>query len=482
MLASLRFIAFCSALCLPNVLLGPMVSIASDKKLAITQEQEKEPKSERHKAGKSASEGRQVRLRAALAHPTMVLDDRKRSENHLRVALNGLDLPKSDQRAEVNLAIVIDRSGSMQGDKINNARRAAMAAIDRLSDEDIISVVVYDTSVEVIVPATKATDRESIKQRIQQLQANGNTALYEGVKKGASEVRKFHSDRRVNRVILLSDGLANVGPTTPHELAELGRSLSDEGTSISTMGLGLSYNEDLMSQLAVAGGGTHTFIESADALAEVFQREFDDVMSVVAQDFKIEIKLAKSVRPVKVLNYPAEIDGQNVSIELCQIYARQERYFVLELEIEHGADGSSRPAADVAVTYQNAITHVKETLKASVEVKFSADKELAERSIDKEVVASCVIQSANERNTRATDLRDGGDIDGARRLLLENVDLFEMQSSRLGDESLRERAKLNASQADRLSDPDWNRQRKAMRESQLGDALQPSYSGKGTQR
>ncbi len=116
-------------------------------------------------------------------------------------------------------------------------------------------------------------------------------------------------------------------------MEELGASLLKEGVSVSTLGLGLGYNEDLMTKLALASSGNHVFIESAENLVSVFQNEFDDVLSVVAQKIVIKATLAEGVRPVKVLNYPADITGQQVTIELGQLYSNQQRYFVLELEI-----------------------------------------------------------------------------------------------------------------------------------------------------
>ncbi len=166
------------------------------------------------------SDGAQaVKLDVALARPTMVICTQPKCENHLRIALEGFPLPDPAKRSPVNVAIVIDRSGSMLGDKIQNARRAAIQAIDRLRDDDIVSVVAYDTGVEVLVPATRASDREEIKRRIETIKADGNTALFAGVSKGAAEVRKFRDDKYVNRVILLSDGLANIGPASPSNSA-----------------------------------------------------------------------------------------------------------------------------------------------------------------------------------------------------------------------------------------------------------------------
>ncbi len=116
--------------------------------------------------------------------------------------------------------------------------------------------------------------------------------------------------------------------------------------------------------------------------------------------------MAKGVRPVKLLNYPANIDGETVTIDLGQLYSSQERYFVLEVEIEKGDVGSSRPVAEVSVTYRNAVTETTEKLTSSVQVKFTDSKEVADKAINRDVLASCVLQIANERNQEATRIRE----------------------------------------------------------------------------
>ena len=99
------------------------------------------------------------------------------------------------------------------------------------------------------MPATKVSDKKTIFRAIRQIRADGSTALFGGVSKGAKEIRKFLSHKRVNRMVLLSDGLANVGPQSPSELGDLGSSLIEDGISVTTIGLGLGYNEDLMTKL-----------------------------------------------------------------------------------------------------------------------------------------------------------------------------------------------------------------------------------------
>lgn len=427
----------------------------------------------------SGAFAKQIKLEVGLAKPTVLVAEGGKVENHMRIALTGFELNTERERMPVNVAIVIDKSGSMQGDKIEQARQAAIQAIDRLHDSDIVSVITYDSSVNVVVPATKASDRQAIKATIRSIQAGGNTALFAGVSKGAAEVRKFKEDKRVNRVILLSDGLANVGPSAPSELEQLGASLIKEGISVSTLGLGLGYNEDLMSNLAMAGSGNHVFIEDAENLVKVFQNEFDDVLSVVAQQVVIKAQMADGVRPIKVLNYPADITGQQVTIEFGQLYSGQERYFVVEFEVASGKANSRAAIATVSVEYMNMATETKDTLSSSVEVKFTDSKELAEKEVNKEVLGACVIQIANERSRSATELRDLGEVEEARKLLKFNADYLGANYRALGLPALDARCKDNEIQAEQLDSKNWAVNRKAMRQQQYLDATQQNSLGSG---
>jgi len=204
-----------------------------------------------------------VKLDVALSHPVLLAG--KKQTAYLKVGLTGVPLANPEHRAPANIAIVLDRSGSMSGEKIRKAKEAAILAIARLGSEDIVSVVAYNSYVTVLVPATKVSDKHALYSAINRLYAGGSTALFAGVSKGAHEVRKFIAPDRVNRVILLSDGLANVGPSSPEALAALGASLAKEGISVTTIGLGLGYNEDLMFHLAHASDGAgSTHMEAFD--------------------------------------------------------------------------------------------------------------------------------------------------------------------------------------------------------------------------
>jgi Ca-activated chloride channel family protein len=425
----------------------------------------------------SAGYADQAKLNLALSQPVMKAGAEGKTTNYLHISLTGFELPNQKDRPKANVAIVIDKSGSMQGDKIAQARRAAISAVERLSSEDIVSIVTYDDNVDVLVPATKVSDPELIKQKINSIDSSGSTALFAGTSKGAAEVRKFLDKQRVNRVILLSDGLANVGPSSPSELEELGASLIKEGISVTTMGLGLGYNEDLMTRLAMAGNGNHVFIESADTLVGIFQREFDSVMSVVAKDIKIHATLAEGIRPVRVLNSEASIEGQTIDISLGQLYANQERYFVVEVEVPVKSNGSQIDLASVDVSYSNLQTNTVDKLGSKLAGLFSDDVELVDKSFDKKVRSDCILQIANEKNRLATALRDSGNIDEARQILQMNCTFLSDQHKLLGDRRLEESSLANGIQSSLLDETKWSENRKFMRQRQYGDSTNQPYSG-----
>ncbi|MGB7345282.1 MAG: VWA domain-containing protein [Pirellulaceae bacterium] len=423
----------------------------------------------------------QISLQVGATHPTMLAGEKE--TNHVRISLTGFELPESKSRPPVNVSIVIDTSGSMSGQKIQQARQAAIAAVNRLKADDIVSVVLYNSSAQVLVPATKATDRADIVAKIKTIQASGSTALFAGVSKGAAEVRKFLESESVNRVILLSDGRANVGPKSPGELERLGASLVKEGISVSTLGLGLGYNEDLMSRLASAGSGNHIFVEQADDLIAVFNSEFNDLMSVVAGDFKIHARAAKGVRPVRVLGTKADISGQDIYIPLTQLYSRQQRYFVVEVEVDAGEANESRPLMNVSVEYQNMITETTDKLSSSVGVKFTDQVANVSKDIDPETYAFCSIQIANERNVRATALRDAGQVEEAQQLLNLNVEQLNITARYCVDNGaldvvpeLQKNVDFNRVQSVQIQNPkDWVQLRKGMRAAQSDVTSQRTY-------
>jgi Ca-activated chloride channel family protein len=372
-------------------------------------------------------------------------------------------------RAPVNVALVIDRSGSMQGEKLLRAKEAAAMAVNRLHPDDVVSVVAYDDTVRVLVPATRVADRRAVLAAIEALQPGGSTALFAGVSYGGAEVRKFLDRERVNRVVLLSDGLANVGPDTPAELGALGASLKKEGVAVSTIGLGLGYNEDLMSRLAGRSDGNHAFVEHPRDLARIFDLEFGDALSVTAQDVLVSIECSPGVRPVRVLGRDAEITGRVVTVPINQLYDEHEQYVLLELEAPQGAPGEARRLAGVRWSYQR----MGETVTTAdgftaVDAAYTADTRLAAASENPDVMVAVVEQIATEQNRLAVDLRDQGRVDEAQLLLARNTAFVKDKAAQYDSEMLEQVALENEADAQQITDEEaWKVQRKIMKENQL---------------
>ncbi|MCA9537351.1 MAG: VWA domain-containing protein [Myxococcales bacterium] len=420
-----------------------------------------------------AAEARQARLDARLSQPVVLAG--QKTKVFLKVGLTGHALEQSSDRAPVNVAIVLDKSGSMAGDKIDQAKRAARMAVDQLSPEDIVSVVAYDSTVRVLVPATRAVDRAMIHAGIDRLHASGNTALFAGVAKGADELRKFFDRNRVNRVVLLSDGLANVGPSSTQALEGLGGALAREGISVTTLGLGLDYNEDLMARLARASDGNHAFVERAADLGRFFSLEFGTVLTVVAQDVTLTIDCAPGVRPIRLLGRDGDIIGQQVIARMNQLSSGQEKFLMLEVELPAGEIGDQRNVARVSASYGNLVTQINDTLLAEVRAAYTGSPAEVERRTDREVMVRAVELVANEQSRLAVLLNDQGRRDEAEQLLQKNAFWLEDNFQRYKAPSLRKLKDDNLEDARNLDPNDYRRQRKVMRKRQMEFDMQQMY-------
>ncbi|MHC4905388.1 MAG: vWA domain-containing protein [Planctomycetota bacterium] len=385
---------------------------------------------------------------------------------YVRIGLKGCPVEVLGDRTPVNVAIVIDKSGSMSGEKIYKAKEAAILALHRLKPSDIVSVVLYDSDVQVLVPATKMTQRDRIIRKIRQIGAGGSTALYAGVQTGADEVRKFLSSKRVNRVVLLSDGLANVGPDSPKALGKLGADLVDESISVTTIGLGTGYNEDLMSQLAYKSDGGHYFAETADELAGVFDDEFGRALSVVAQEVTIEIICGEDMRPVRLLGREGTIKGRTVTLNMNHIYSEHEKYAILEVEVPPQKVNKQRQLAVVRVNYEDMKTSKRTKNSDAVHIHFSDSQAKVDGSLNKRATADVVEQIAIENNEKALALRDAGQIPQATQMLIDNSSYLRSNAPALSSPKLDAYASENERDAKAVQQEDWNRQRKVMRESQ----------------
>ena len=391
------------------------------------------------------------------------------SRIYLRLGIKVARLESVRSRAPLNIALVIDRSGSMQGARIEGARNAAMMAINRLSPRDIVSVVSYDDRVEVEVPATRATDPDRIKDRIRRLTPRGSTAIHAGMLAGLEEIRKFKSRDMINRIILLSDGLANVGPSSPEHFARLGREIAGEGITVSTIGLGLGYNEDLMSKLAINADGSHVFVQEPADLTAFLNREIDDIQGIYAQDIDVTIELKHHVRPIRSLGRDAEIKADRISWRLAQLGGGSEHVLLAELETPADLALEARDIARVRIAYRTVATGQTVERIETVPLGTSAIATDIESAIDPDVMRDATLLTAREKKDQAIRLRDAGKVEEARKAFEQNaIDITDKATRynfKVDDQMSQEQAANRAAASPAANSADgWSKQRKVLRE------------------
>ncbi|HAA56205.1 MAG TPA: hypothetical protein DCE42_15685 [Myxococcales bacterium] len=207
-------------------------------------------------------------------------------------------------RLPLNLVVVIDTSGSMKSqNKLEYVKTGLKLMLDKLRPEDTLAIVHYSTKAETLRPAQAVTadNKSAVIDLIDKLRATGGTNIYDGLKLGYEECLKQSSDKKQNRVIFLSDGKATQGIIQTDKILEMSNQYVKKGLGLTTIGVGLSFNVTLMRSLAESGSGNYYFLESQEAIREVFQDEMDYFVVPIAYDIKISVALGNSYTLTEVL-------------------------------------------------------------------------------------------------------------------------------------------------------------------------------------
>ncbi|MGK7889918.1 MAG: macro domain-containing protein, partial [Leptolyngbyaceae cyanobacterium] len=252
-------------------------------------------------------------------------------------------LPDTDgDRPSLNLGFVIDRSGSMAAErKIDYAREAVCYAIEQLLPSDRLSVSVFDNHVQTIIPSTPVNNKASFVRLVQQIRPGNATALHAGWVEGGIQVSQSMT-AKLNRVILLSDGLANMGETNSDLIASDVHGLAQRGVSTSTMGVGNQYNEDLLEAMARSGDGNYYYIESAEQLPAIFEQELQGLSATMGKAVTLTIKPKGEVAVADVLN-DLDVEGPG-RYKLSNLLAENRLDVAVRLQIPALSQGSATEA------------------------------------------------------------------------------------------------------------------------------------------
>jgi Ca-activated chloride channel family protein len=348
------------------------------------------------------------------------------------------------------LTLVLDKSGSMQGQKIENLRTAAKLVVDRLGPGDLLSIIAFSDRKYLIADSQPVSDKDALKKKIDRIRDGGGTAISGGMAQGLAELDKSLASDRISRMLLLTDG-QTFGDEK--QCKKLGKQAGDKGIVVYALGLGDDWNEDLLDDIAEASGGVADFIDSPDKIVSFFNQAVQSMQDTVAQNAQMTLRLANGVTPRQVwqvlpmisnLGY-RPLSDRDVQVGLGELEKGQPRSLLVELLVSPRPAGRYR-VAQAEVSYDvPALGLVGEKVKSDILLEYTGDAALA-KQYDPEVMNIVEKVTAFKLQTRALEEAKMGNIAGAsQKLRAAATRLLEMGEEDLAQSALEEAENLDKS-------------------------------------
>lgn len=329
------------------------------------------------------------------------------------------DAPESERaklRAPISMAVVLDTSGSMSGEKIEEAKRSVLRLLADMRDEDEIALVRYDDRSELIQPLARVGNvRSSLTSRVHAIEAGGGTNIPGGLSHGLRAIDEA-AKGRVRRIVLVSDGLDH----TRAQAEALARSSFSSGISVSSLGVGLDFDESYMGSIAQNGHGNFAFVKDGASLASFLKRELEETSSTTIENAQARIKLPTGVRFVSAHGADARMDGEELVLSMGSLFAGDERRVIVELSASTTTNlgtydfGAQATWMKVGETYGRTIDVPRLSILAT------NDATEVDSGRDGAVLASATSVLASQRQIQAQQAYAHGDIGRANALSAQN--------------------------------------------------------------
>lgn len=256
------------------------------------------------------------------------------------------------ERPRLSVALVIDRSGSMAEDrKLKYALAAARWVVDNLADGDMLSIIAFGDQATVLSAAGRVVNKPFLLHRLDEISASGSTNLSAGLLEGIAQVGGTGSTGQLRQVLLLTDGLANRGETRPANLRRIAEKAWAQGIRVSTMGVGAEFNEAVLTDIAVAGGGRYTYVKTAEQIPSAFRDELHGLLPPVAQNMTIELGLSGGAIG-KIYGQLLDQPIGTYKLSVGDLRMTESGFLLAELE-PSGAGGVDRMEVDVRLVYDD---------------------------------------------------------------------------------------------------------------------------------
>jgi len=328
-------------------------------------------------------------------HPSSYFDPEKDTVIYLYSDVRVPKLKFDSSRTPLNLALVLDMSGSMQGMKFQNVLQAAEQLINKLGPQDILSIIAYSSEVEVLFESQPVENKEVLIQMLRELNADGLTNLSGGLRAGFDQVFTQAGSEYLNRVLLFSDGLANRGVIDPQEILQLAsESYEKTGVGLSTFGVGLDYNEDLMQSLS-ENGGNYYFIEKSGDIKGILVKELNGLLEVGAKDLQLSITYPSVLKLDRVYGYEYKAIGKNkIRVDLGHGYSEEKKSLVFRFILPKGVRDKLK--FEEYLHYVKADDNSVVELHEFTQMEYSTDSSLFLSHLDSLVLDQVMLFEKNE--------------------------------------------------------------------------------------
>lgn len=260
-------------------------------------------------------------------------------------------------RDPLNLSVVVDRSGSMSGEKISAVRTALTKLIDQLDENDRLSIVLFDDQVDLLLPSTNVSDKAALRALVSDIYERGSTDLSAGLEAGFAEVEEYAGVSGVSdRVIVFTDALANTGDTDTEDFIGLASSAAEAGTGLTVFGVGTDLNQQLVLAVTKLRGGNYAYLADYERISTVFDQDFDYLVTPLAYNLKFNLVPATGFGVNRVYGFPSwNTSSSTVAIDVATVFlSRGHGAIVARLEPTGAWPSGSAPLANLSLTYEPA--------------------------------------------------------------------------------------------------------------------------------
>ncbi len=390
-----------------------------------------------------------------------------------------IEIDKTQKRPDLNLAMVIDRSGSMEiGNKLEYVKKASSFVVNNLSKADILGIVEYDDRINILWPSSLVTAPQMINKLIMELTARGSTNLTGGMMKGVDEVLKNNKKDKINRVMLLSDGLANQGITDPSSINQLVRDTRDKGITISTLGVGLDYNEDLLQSIAENGGGNYYYIESPTQIQSIFNQEMITLFQTVAKNVQLKLNCFDMVDSISVFGYESKIVNKNALIKIPNLYSSEKRSLLIRLRVFTKKE-IKQSLGTLTLTFHDCKRKKDMAYKINLVIEGTKDTVSVFASQNKTVVAEAVLVEADELHEQYVKQYERGNKKEAKENIKKLTKKVEDRNKTLKDTRVAKKIEALQLESEEIENAEKNR---ALRKMYLKKTKQKIYYAKKGKR